>query len=521
MNQFNDDNNFKEDNLADLNSAINNDMENLNKSDNKDIIIRIAIVAIAILLVISIIIGIIFTQKTESQKNENKVQENILVPSIIENTENITNEKIIDDSTAYLNRKYGKVSIIWIDNNNNIIDKPQVPVLGDMQAITYKESTSSFENTTNSDRNWYDYSNKKWANAINSDGSYFVWIPRYAYKIVYYEDNKYNKKIGYSDYRGILKINDDDTLTRIYTNNSGLVEVGNHYIVEPAFMKDIASGYKNGGWNSNLSGIWVAKYEMSMETSGKHTETDNTDNGNVLTDNTIKAVSKPGVSSWRNIIINNAYLNSYNYDREKESHMIKNSEWGAIAYLSHSQYGTEETTIATNNSSKYITGGNKVVTQIYVYNGSQSTNGNATGIYDMCGGAWELIAGYTNNGYRGLVDYGGQNDTDLYGTSINTKYKNVYDHANIDKGGNDYNSTYANANYLLASGRRGEAIFETSTSGFGGNGWNSSSSFFTEQDIPFFMRGGDFNSTTGGIFSYNGVSGQTNASQTFRVVMSF
>ncbi|MDD2208744.1 MAG: hypothetical protein PHU45_05310, partial [Bacilli bacterium] len=37
--------------------------------------------------------------------------------------------------------------------------------------------------TTEEDSSWYDYNAKKWANAKTADDSYWVWIPRYAYKI--------------------------------------------------------------------------------------------------------------------------------------------------------------------------------------------------------------------------------------------------------------------------------------------------------------------------------------------------
>ena len=41
--------------------------------------------------------------------------------------------------------------------------------------------------TTTSDTNWYEYGTtyetKKWANAQTKDGSMWVWIPRFAYKI--------------------------------------------------------------------------------------------------------------------------------------------------------------------------------------------------------------------------------------------------------------------------------------------------------------------------------------------------
>ena len=37
--------------------------------------------------------------------------------------------------------------------------------------------------TSDNQDNWYDYENQKWANTKTQDGSYWVWIPRYAYKI--------------------------------------------------------------------------------------------------------------------------------------------------------------------------------------------------------------------------------------------------------------------------------------------------------------------------------------------------
>ena len=36
------------------------------------------------------------------------------------------------------------------------------------------------------------------------------------------------------------------------------------YIVHPAFETNV----NLGGWDSDLSGIWVAKYEISMEKNG-------------------------------------------------------------------------------------------------------------------------------------------------------------------------------------------------------------------------------------------------------------
>ena len=315
-----------------------------------------------------------------------------------------------------------------------------------------------------------------------------------------------------------MKLNDDETLTRISKNNTGIRETSNHYIVAPAFSKDTASGYRNGGWDKELSGIWVAKYEMSMETNGKHTETSNSQIGNVQINEEIKAVSKPGVSSWRNINIANCYLNGYNYNRSRDSHLIKNSEWGAVAYLSYSKYGTNGRTISANTNSNYITGGTTSEDSIYLSNNIQSTTGNMTGIYDLSGGAWEYVAAYINNGYYGLSNNGGNSENDIY-SSENTKYKLIYPNDKDDTG-TLYNDVLSTQNYSLISRFRGDAFFETSSSGLGNDGWNNNSSYYLQSDIPYLIRGGDYNSIIGaGIFSFNGYSGASNSSESYRVVL--
>ncbi len=494
------------------------------EKDNKDMKLRIIItVSVIIILVLAIIIGVMYTINEPKKNNElnqgsivNETSEEELEE--IKIAQNVINNTIIEnEGNEELNKKFGKIDIIWLDKNNNIISKPLAPVLKGMTPVKYSMKDRNFLETTENDNEWYNYEEKKWANAVDGE-SYFVWIPRYAYKITYYSDNTYTTPIGYSDYRGILKINNDNTLTRITTNNQGLTEVGNHYILAPAFSRDTASGYRNGGWDTNISGIWVAKYEMSMETNGIHTETENNQIGNVLINDHIKAVSKPGVSSWRNISIGNSYVNAFNYNRELESHLMKNSEWGAIAYLAYSKYG-RTTQLEVNKDTNYTTGGSETITQVYIYNVNESTTGNNTGIYDLSGGAWEFTAGYINNGYSGINTYGGSNEGYLCENARNTKYKTVYTHGNNDDG-TQYDRTYAIQNYLLNITKRGEAIIETSNAGFGTDSWGPSSSFFVQQDTPFFARGGDFANNAGaGLFSYTGSNGQQDAGTGYRVVL--
>ena len=62
--------------------------------------------------------------------------------------------------------------------------------------------------------------------------------------------------------------------------------------------------------------------------------------------NTIKI--QPGVSSWRSITISNIYTVCKNYNSALNSHMMKNDEWGAVAYLSKSKYGKQNEEVWIN-----------------------------------------------------------------------------------------------------------------------------------------------------------------------------
>ena len=123
--------------------------------------------------------------------------------------------------------------------------------------------------------------------------------------------------------------------------------------------------------------------------------------------------------------------------------MMKNDEWGAVAYLSKSKYGKNaEVTI---NDSSYYTGGGSG--NAYVSNVGQSTTETVYGVYDMSGGAYEYVAAYLNNGNSNLKKYGqGLVNGDA-------KTKNVYSKGSSDSQVN---------NYSVNSGKYGDAIYETS-----------------------------------------------------------
>ncbi len=237
--------------------------------------------------------------------------------------------------------------------------------------------------------------------------------------------------------------------------------------------------------------------EWKSETlSGSTTDMDAV--GNKAISSTIRAVSKPRVSSWRYISIGKSYDNSYNYDRSKESHLMKNSEWGAVVYLAHSQYGRNGTKITQNNNSSYITAGG-TDEKILTTNADQSTTGNESGIYDLSGGVWERVTGYITNGNENLKIYGlttvsfplvstfSQN-TEAYKT-LSTKYSTVYPVTTEDtrqKNG----EAYKNANESEENYGYGDAILETSTGYEATTSWFKAYSNILFTNEGFMIRGG-------------------------------
>ncbi len=244
---------------------------------------------------------------------------------------------------------------------------------------------------------------------------------------------------------------------------------------------------------------------------------------------TVKAV--PGVQNWRNITIGDSYTRSYNYDRAKESHLMKNSEWGAVAYLTHSQYGRNGHEIDINNSSSYITGNGGGSSNASAVSGvanayntitgaKASSTGNIYGIYDLSGGSWEYVASYVSDGSSGLSQgnsfANATTNPNGYKT-LSTKYATVYPYnSSNDTNKNNY-TEYKNTEYGY-----GDAILETSREGDGLTSWLKDCSGFPHTSLPFFVRGGDYNFGIGaGIFCFSGTDGNSGSSGSFRVVLSF
>lgn len=371
---------------------------------------------------------------------------------------------------------------------------------------------------------WYNYRNKQWANAVLlEDGvafkydtgdvikeedieSYFVWVPRYRYKLW----------------------NVDGTGVTV----ANAPEPSNAKAIDIVFeTKDVeaSTGTQNGEWlthpaftSLDVNGIWVGKYETTIKGATSNSQT--ASNGV----NPTKVAIKPNSYPWRNNNIGSSFLTMYNYARQLDSHLIKNTEWGAVAYLSHSEYGIgKEVTI---NKINYTGAASKTLAlcvknedscnppaytaaQVHLFNtegGYQaSTTGNITGIYDMSGGLKEYVAAYVEGGNMKFLPKA--SDLETY-----AKYFDVYP-------ANSTTTSYANRILGDATGEMGpfytyadnDDITRTH------NSWYADNAVFVDETNSIFVRGGGTtNGSLAGQFSFETGTGIYNGLIGFRGVLA-
>ena len=410
--------------------------------------------------------------------------------------------------------------------------------------VTYNSSGDVVVAATNT--KWYDYSNHEWANAVivncadsaikskyfNDDMSLkssvvgktismdeilqmYVYIPRYRYKL-------FNANNGTSEEHAI-----DIIFEKVGTEKSNGTKNG-EWLTHPAFTFG----------NTELPGIWVGKFEASGTT----------DNYQI----------KPNQKSLTNINISTMFNTSRTITTTKasaygtssstsDSHMIKNIEWGAVAYLSSSIYGRyndTSTCIASgcevwiNNINTGYGNGTAITGQpqwgpsITGCAGSStsagvsssqtacasgydwktkgvnaSTTGNIYGIYDMSGGAWEHVLGVQKDA-SGNVQVGSSG----FSTSSlpDSKYYDLYDYQAED--GVGY------TRYYLGDATR-EVLKNTSNQGQ--NTWWSDYSYNVYSSEPWVVRSGYYGSGShAGVFSFIRDPGWYYTGSSFRSVLT-
>ncbi len=397
---------------------------------------------------------------------------------------------------------------------------------------------------------WYNYDKKKWANAVlvsdtNTNRStyqnaeygteiaqsdilaYYVWIPRYKYKVwniskqagaeSTYAYNAYTKGID------IKWENEKESTGRISCEYNYNVDSANGGIDLSTTTAETCTG-SNGQYythpaftfgNDELRGFWISKYEISSSNPTT------TDGGGNVTNLTVRSL--PNVNSWRNNTVSNfntviqnmqTSSNIYGLSTSRtntDSHMLTNYEWGAVAYLTNSEYGRctngSCTEVTINNCKTYVTGigGDTVsassssttcTTDANKYNGTYgklaSTTGNITGVYDMSGGSYEYVMGNISKVTTGYTFYPSSSSfSSSWYTTDTAKYVTTYAYDTVYNNQKAYNR-----------GRLGDATAETllSTSG----GWYSDGPFFPTSSSAWFLRGGYCSNASGaGVFYFN------------------
>ena len=476
---------------------------------------------------------------------------------------------------------------------------------GNNKGTVIKSGETGFD-----ENNWYDYTSSKWANAVTEDGSYWVWIPRFAYKITY-TDAKDKSKGGTIDVKFLLGTTDeyytDDTKTTKATAQRAKsateeVDTTTDYYVHPAFTNESSIGYANGGWDKELTGIWVAKFEAGYASgnnsapvkasSANYSQSDSwtgaveagtTNDGTQTARNWLDGIYgtttsikyptfQPITYSMNYINVNDAYNvskaliesgNIYGLSSSTtDSHLMKNSEWGAVAYLAQSKYGNNNNepyinnvTLNSGSTKRTETAGKTGVNSVYAVTGvttgttnagssvktldNLTTTGNTAnngtytwdqiegqkssstlnmyGVFDLSGGVWERTAGYVANGYDQLRAYG-SSLTDSGKRTESTKYVTVYPHDTAETSTDI--DTKSRANYNVNKYIFGDAIRETSTSGTGATSWKGDYSYFPALYYPFSVRGGYFDSWSfAGLFCFHYTSGNSLCRYGFRPVL--
>ena len=487
-----------------------------------------------------------------------------------------SNYYLASASTAEgINTGHGKAMITYIGKEITIYDTSgaNAPVLAsNMIPVYYDETQETWKkaNTNNIDKNnpWYSYNSSgeykgMWANAVTVTGTnrqtylnatpgttismddittMWVWIPRF--------------KVNTTDFDAIsgeCSCNRTSYTTREECeNNYSSWHCPNPGAINVTFVKSNETAIDAFTFGTKeLSGFWYAKFEIGGTLASSCTnETCNVSN----------IVVKPNVSSLRSQKVSSFFFasksmeqtgNSFGFvSSEVDTHMSKNNEWGAVAYLTQSIYGrcTNSTTcseVYINNSKGYYTGrsggkaGSTPINGTYTdqtstdnyntygfytyddyllnYNTNTkgkkakgkgtgaSTTGTIYGIYDMSGGSGEYVMGV-------LADPSGKprsgNDS-----SLNSGFTGmVYDgttYTGIAFPDSKYYNLYTGTSYT------GHALTETKY-------WYDDNALFVGSYDPWFNRGGAYHyGADAGLFAFdNHFNGASNGSFSSRITIS-
>ena len=483
-----------------------------------------------------------------------------------------SNETNVND-IEYLSGKRlvsGVAGIPTFDGNSpNLDNNNLIPVYYDETDEKWKKADS--ENTDNS---WYSYKNKMWANAVIVEEStkisyqnanintvindsdiiaFYVWIPRYKYR-VWNINRQASGEDGYAYNafsNGIeIKFEEGIETTGNVTCNYDITSIESdsnlsdkcYYYDDEITTASINKNYTNAWYthpaftfgNLDIEGFWIGKFETSGNISNPLIIPDNLSiTGQNLS--SLFTISK----KFQNYLSNNI-----------DAHLLTSLEWGAVSYLTHSNYGLCNDNICRdvyiNNSSSYYTGRSGgapsgsdelTLTNVYGTGGNNkynayayynykgyklnradgtttdtkdiskiaSTTGNITGVYDTSGGSVDYVMSNMVN-----------KDGAFYTSSAGTNWNN---NTILD---NMYYMAYSyGANYINQTGfnraRLGDATAEILASATNSGSWSTNITGGLSQFIAYYLysgysyfgRGGYSEIEQAGIFSFYRYTGSS------------
>ena len=478
--------------------------------------------------------------------------------------------------------------------NPPILSEGMIPVTYDYDNDVWVRADTSSE--------WYNYDEQWWANAVTTTStnrqkylsdehigkeipmdeinSMWVWIPRYKYKIasnlgngtsnppqidVVFENGTAATGVTEAAYRAGMSGTENATNTNYYTH--------------PAFrdMNNIEysdESESRGAWDEEITGFWAAKFETGTSNTTCNSSPSETNCKDV------DPIIKPDVKSLRSQNVSIQFLHSLKFaggtmntstgvvtfttntnniyglnttSNTTDTHMMKNTEWGAVAYLSQSKYGKNGNTSYTGmnkdvykNDSSRITGRSSGKYPLYgdssngtysyndkscttvttttlgnICTGSKtanagqgaSTTGNIYGVYDMSGGAYEYTMGNFDN-YSGFSSTSFSGFSGMLGTGSSTegisfpenKYYDLY----IFSVAND---ELIDEFIVRSKSIMGDATWETL-------GWYANINEFVYPNAPWALRGYLYEEGDNvGIFAQDSGSGDGNSYKSFRPVL--
>ena len=310
---------------------------------------------------------------------------------------------------------------------------------------------------------------------------FYIWIPRFKYKLWNVTGtpgidsyDAYNKGIDIifengNQSSGVIRCenntcySDDLLITKVTNNDNG------KYYTHPAFKTTL----------KDVTGLWVSKYEVSTNSKNCNNE----DTSGCLSNN-LDIESVPGNTAWRNNYLSYFYQNIKKLDTNNNYHIIKNTEWGAITYLTHSKYGLcQNDKCSTIGVNKTYISGNEL---------TDTTTNNIYGIFDLAGSASEFV----------MANFADSNNNL---TLTNTHFEST-------PISNDDYDLYQKDTFILGDATKEISLSEESS-------WYNSNASFINETNNWFIRGGIGTTKNTGIFYYNATTDTNSEYISTRIVI--